>query len=330
MRLRAVASLKIAILPALLLCCSSRAWSQKPDAAKNESKPVDDNKVVLSVGQANITAGDIKRIIAALPPDYRAYYAGPGKPELPQYLARMKVLVAEALEQHLDSRPEVQQAIEIARESILADAARKQIEANIPVDEKQLQELYEKQKPDLEEVHLRHIVLRTKESVVPLPGAPARDPMPAEQARKKLEDIRKQILAGADFGELAREYSEDLGTAGAGGDMGYVNRQKALPPVLNAAAALKPGEVSDIIATPFGLEIIKLEDRRTKTLEDVKPALEAQIRQQKYIGVVAEIQKKKYPMNMDFDYWGISVKATVVHDALPPEPKKQEEPKKPN
>jgi peptidyl-prolyl cis-trans isomerase C len=329
MSIQVVRSLKTAFVPLLLLGCFRVAWAQKPEAAKTDTKPVPDDKVVITVGKDRITVGDIKRIVAALPPDYRAYYAGPGKRDLPQYLVRMKVLVAEALEQHLESRPEVQQALEIARESVLADAARKQIEAKIPVTEQQLRELYEKRKQELEEVRIRHIVLRTKESVVPLPGAPARPPMPAEEARKKLEDIRKQVLAGADFGELARDYSEDLGTAGAGGDMGYVNRQKVVPPVADAAYALHTGQVSDIIVTPFGLEIIKLEDRRTKTLEEVKPALEAQIREQKFVDVLAEIQKKKYPMNLDFDYWGISFSYTVSHTKPGEEPKKQEEPKKP-
>ncbi len=61
--------------------------------------------------------------------------------------------------------------------------------------------------------------------------------------------------------------------------MGYVNRQTLLPPLANAAYALSPGQVSEIIATPYGLELIKLEDKRVKPLAEVRPQLEAQLRQ---------------------------------------------------
>jgi len=352
MFVQAMRNPKTVVLLALLLGSVRTGRAQKPaaggepsqvhvttqPAATTKAKPVSDDHVVLTIGKQEITAGDIKGIIAALPPSYRDYYAGQGKRELPQYLARMKVLYAEALDRHLESRPEVQQALEIARESVLASAAQNDIESQIPVSDQQLQELYDKQKPQYEELRIRQIVFRTKESVVPLAGAPTRPALSADEARKKLEDIRKQILGGADFAELARAYSEDLGTAGQGGDMGYVTSQRTLPPVFNAAAVLKPGEVSDIISTPFGLEIVKLEDKRTKTLADVKPDLEAQIRQQKFIDVIADIQQKKYPMNMDFDYWGVSFTATASR--TPPsgagnqpqgeQNKQPEEPKKPN
>ena len=110
---------------------------------------------------------------------------------------------------------------------------------------------------------------------------PTRPPLPEAEARKKIEDLRKQILAGADFAELARANSEDLATAGSGGDMGYSSRQTMLPPLANAAYALSPGQVSDIIATPYGLELIKLEDKRIKPLDEVRPQLESQLRQGK-------------------------------------------------
>ena len=73
--------------------------------------------------------------------------------------------------------------------------------------------------------------------------------------------------------------AEDDATAHSGGDMGYVNREKVIPNVLNAAYSLEPGQVSDILATPYGLEIIKLEEKRTKPFDEVRPSLELQFRQ---------------------------------------------------
>lgn len=123
-------------------------------------------------------------------------------------------------------------------------------------------------------------------------ASPTRPPLPAAEARKKLEDLRRRILAGASFAELAQAYSDDLATAGFGGDMGYVNRQKVVPPIADAAYALPPGQVSQIIPTPYGLDLIKIEDRRTKPLDEVKPILETQIRQAKVQEVLQRLQSE--------------------------------------
>jgi parvulin-like peptidyl-prolyl isomerase len=236
---------------------------------------------------------------------------------LPRYLIQMKILAAEAQKQNLQDRPEVQKAIEIARESILADAARKRIEQSIPVSDQQLQELYEQRKSDFEEVRIRHILLRTDASALRPAAAPTSPPLAEPEARKKLEDLRKQILAGADFAELAQVNSEDLTTAGAGGDLGYINRQKVLPPIANAAYALAVGKVSDIIPTPYGLELIKVEDRRVKPLAEVRADLETQLRQGKVEEVLQKLQAQ-YNVVVDKEYFTPPKKTGAPGQQSPP------------
>jgi parvulin-like peptidyl-prolyl isomerase len=254
-------------------------WSQQPTAAQEQKPPQPDQRVVISVDDEKMTSADVERFVQSLPPQFRAYYGGPAKHLLPQYLVQLKILAAQARKEKLEDQPEVKESIEIARNSILADAAKRRLEQSIPVSEAQLKEEYEKQKASLTEVRIRRLLIRTSEAAVPPAAAPSRPPLPEAEARKKLEDLRKQILAGEDFAELARANSEDLATAGSGGDMGYVNRQTVVPPIANAAYALSPGQVSEIFGTPYGLELIKLEDKRVKPLAEVRPQLEAQIRQ---------------------------------------------------
>lgn len=288
-----------------------------PPPPGNQPKPAD--RVVISVDDEKITAADVQRFIQALPPQFQAYYGGPGKQSLPQYLVQMKVLSAEARKQNLQDQASVRQAIEIARESILADAARKRIEQSIPVSDQQLQELYEKQKSDFEEVRIRHILLRTDASALRPAAAPTSPPLAEPEARKKLEELRKQILAGADFAELAQAHSEDLSTAGSGGDMGYINRQKVVPPIADAAYGLPPGKVSEIILTPYGLEVIKVEDKRVKPLTEVRPVLEAQLRQ----GQVQEMLQKlqgQHRVVVDSEYFAPQKKTSAPvqsHSASP-------------
>ena len=102
-------------------------------------------------------------------------------------------------------------------------------------------------------------------------------------ARKKLKEVQKKLGKGEDFETLAKEYSE--GPSGAkGGDLGYFSRGQMVPPFEEAAFALKPGEVSDIVETRFGIHLIKVVDKKpasTRSYEEVKDNLKQYMKQQK-------------------------------------------------
>ncbi|HLY62716.1 MAG TPA: peptidylprolyl isomerase [Terriglobia bacterium] len=265
----------------LLSLTGQRAWPQEPSVPA-PFRPVDPNdRIVITVDDLTMKGADVEKFIDSLPPQYRAYYRGPGRAQLPQYLVQMKVLLEAAQKDNLQDLPEVKEAISIATSSIMADAERKHLEEKIPVSDKDIEDLYQKKKLDYEEVRIRHIVIPTDTRSIDLPGGATGPPVPEAEARKKLEDLRKQIAAGSDFAQLAKANSVDASTANDGGDMGYMNRQNLLPPIANAAFALNPGQVSEVISTPYGLEIIKVEDRHTKPLSEVRQDLIANIRKTK-------------------------------------------------
>jgi peptidyl-prolyl cis-trans isomerase C len=290
------------ILLLLSIGYASLAWSQTPAASQAGSAATPDTRVIISVGDQKIRAVDLHNIIQALPPQYRGYYSGPGKHLLPQYIVQMKVLSAEALKQKLDQQPEVRRMLETARESILADAERKKIEEAIPVSEQEIQQLYEKNKPNFEEAHIRHILIRTQASILSETSSPTRPPLPEANARKKLEEIRQKILAGADFAQAARENSDDTATAPSGGDLGFISRRTVVPPVADAAYSLAPGQVSAVIPTPYGMDLIKVEGKRTRSLEEVRPLLTTQLRQSQFQDALKRLESE-YKVVVDDKYF---------------------------
>ena len=83
---------------------------------------------------------------------------------------------------------------------------------------------------------------------------------PGAAAQDKIAGIQKELKDGADFEVIAIEYSEGP-SAPRGGDLGFFGRGQMVPAFEEAAFALQPGEMSDIVETQFGFHIIKLDER---------------------------------------------------------------------
>lgn len=105
-------------------------------------------------------------------------------------------------------------------------------------------------------------------------------PKAVQKARKELQGVLAQARAGKDFAALAKKYSDDM-TRSKGGDLGWFSRDEMVAAFSDAAFALKKGQISNIVRTPFGLDIIKLtgdQPRKVKPLEAVKPEIVAKLR----------------------------------------------------
>jgi peptidyl-prolyl cis-trans isomerase SurA len=123
------------------------------------------------------------------------------------------------------------------------------------VSEDQLREAFEQQKDRLgtrpANVSLQQVI------VTPEPSDSAR-----AKAIRTAEEVLKQLAEGADFEVLAKRYSEDPGTKEQGGDLGWFKQGRMVKEFEDVVFAMRPGQVSGIVKSPFGYHIIKLEKVR--------------------------------------------------------------------
>ncbi len=100
------------------------------------------------------------------------------------------------------------------------------------------------------QTHARHILIRTNEVVGD------------SEARQRLQQIRARFLAGEDFADLARAYSQDTASATEGGDLGWLNPGDTVPAFDSVLQRLQPGEVSEPFRSRFGWHLVQVLERR--------------------------------------------------------------------
>lgn len=164
---------------------------------------------------------------------------------------------------------------EIREQIILQQMTQQFVTRRLHVTPRMLQERYEANP----ERFTRPVEARVQAiSLRPVPEAD----LPAR--RELLQDLRNQILDGADFGELARQHSQGS-HADRGGDMGWMN-PASLPEMLrNAITALEPGEISEPLITPTQHFLLKVLERRggdIQPLAEVQADLESELRREQF------------------------------------------------
>jgi peptidyl-prolyl cis-trans isomerase C len=136
---------------------------------------------------------------------------------------------------------------------------------------------YEKNKEDFntpEQVQASHILIKVE---------PSATPEAKTAAKEKIEKILKQVKEGGDFAALARENS-DCPSKAKGGDLGLFERGQMVKEFEQAAFALQPGQVSDVVETQFGYHIIKVTDHKAAGMTSFEKAKD---------GIVKNLQQGK-------------------------------------
>ena len=150
-----------------------------------------------------------------------------------------------------------------------------EIAAGIKADDDELRALFEAERESFvtpEKREVSHILIS-----VPADA----DSTAEEEARARLAVLRSRIEVGESFEDLARESSDDPGSATAGGSLGFIERGVMVPPFEEAAFALAPGEMSEPVRSSYGWHLIRVtsvHESRAATFEEVRDQVLAQYR----------------------------------------------------
>ncbi|MEC9487215.1 MAG: peptidylprolyl isomerase [Prosthecochloris sp.] len=141
------------------------------------------------------------------------------------------------------------------RNQQLIESLRRERMSRVTVTYEEVEEFYEQNRKQLpvipESVRISQIVLYPQVTAASKAAA-----------RERVEEALLKLREGADFAEIAREYSQDPGSAAVGGDLGYSKRGEFVKPFEEAAFALEKGEVSGIVETRYGYHIIQVLERK--------------------------------------------------------------------
>jgi peptidyl-prolyl cis-trans isomerase C len=276
----------ISTIALMLVATIGFAQEQKPAAGTAATATAGD-PIVVAAGDVSIRQSEFESALKTLPAEYQQYASGPGRKQFAEDYLRMKLLAAQGMKAGLDKDPEVIQQLNLMRENLVANAQLQRIEKTIAISDEELKKQYDAKKAEYEQVKAKHILIAFKGSPAAQEG---KTELTEEQAKAKAEELRKQIVGGANFEELAKKESDDLGSGARGGDLGEFGRGQMVPEFEKAAFDAKVGDVTPVVRTQFGYHIIKVDAHDSTPFEQVKPVLERAERQTRMQAKLEELK----------------------------------------
>lgn len=243
--------------------------------------------VMMKIGNANITASEVKEHWQRLFPEGQAPELDMVQPALRQNFLRSimveRVLEEEAKKSGIAEEPQVKRALAEARRTVLVREflAKKSAAATSDTTLRSAYGRMVAARKNQNELRLRHILVHSE-----------------EEARS----VRDQLVAGGDFNDLAQKFSKDPATAEEGGDLGYMLASDMDKTFSEAAFALKKHAISAPVKTQMGWHIIRVDESRKAsipTFAQAREGLHDQLQEQALNSYVEQLIKQAGIVVMD-------------------------------
>lgn len=258
-------------------------------------------KVVANINGVKITDDRLDLIIQALPPNAQGQFqTDEGKKNLIDQLTTQKLLIEYAREQGMEDEPLFQVRRQIMIDELLLNSVYQKITEEYPADDETLVKFYQTH-PEVmgakAQYTARHILV-SPSPVGPdqtVPNTTGDDAATDEEALQKMAMLKEKLDAGADFAELAKQYSEGP-SAPRGGDLGTFSAGDMVPEFDQALEGMEPGQVSEIVKTRFGYHLIYLSDRgmsQRPEFADLNPQQKDQLKAHYYRTIINDMVEER-------------------------------------
>jgi peptidyl-prolyl cis-trans isomerase C len=253
-------------------------------------------KTVATVDDEDISTGELQDELDKLPPYLKGRVSTPeGRKEFLDNLLTRRALMHEAKTTGIESDPQIQKQINEYKERlILQKLMQENIEKEPQVSDDEIKKYFDSHPEEFkesEQVRARHILIKTDGNATPQQKA---------EAKAKAEKLLARAKKGEDFEKLAKENSQDPGSASRGGDLGFFPKGRMAPAFEASAFAMKkPGQLSGVVETQFGFHVIQYVDRQVtkeKGFDEAKEVIRRRLAPQKqresYQAFIENVKKK--------------------------------------
>ena len=275
-----LAPARLRTLAALLLAASASLGAAAQQIAAPTGAPV-----VARLGDLTVRQDEVEKLLQALPDAERAAVKD-NRASVEGWLRQRllgEALLKEARDKGFTDKPEVKAKIDAAVRELTARIVTtgylesvSQVPAGYP-SEAELSAAYEQGKAGFNlpaTYRVAQIFLATPDTATAA----------VAKVREEAQKLAREARGGGDFAALARAKSQDRSSAERGGEVGNLPLARMLPEVRDAIAKLKTGQVGDPVQSAAGFHVVKLlesQPARTATLDEMRPQLQAALRQQR-------------------------------------------------
>jgi peptidyl-prolyl cis-trans isomerase C len=299
----------------LLLLIGGALWAQTPAAPAKPAASAD--PVVFTAGSTKMTKSEFDTLVKNLPEQIRAQLGGDtpeARRRFAEQFGEVILYASEAKKRALDATPTAKVQLFLQEQSFLAGLLYQQtLEASKP-EESASKAWFDAHKADYEEAKARHILIRFKDSPVPL--KPNQQDLSEADALAKTKAIRERLVKGEDFAAVAKVESDDTGSGAQGGDLGTFGHGRMVPVFEESAFSLPIGEVSQPVKSQFGWHLIQVQARTVKAFADVKPEIDKQLQSENAQKAMTAFKSSGKTV-LDETYFGKPAPA-VAPPAVPP------------
>jgi len=245
-----------------------------------KEEAVNSGRVVAEVGGDKIMIEEVDKMISGAPQQYQAA-ALSNKGRILDNMINQKLLYREALKQNIKEDAAVKKQIEDAtRDIVIRGYIKKEVERGVVVSDDDAKAYYDANKDKFmepEKIRVSHILVNNE---------------------AEAKDILTGLNGGADFAALAKEKSQ-CPSKDKGGDLGLLARGQTVPEFEQAAFALQPGQLSEVIKTQFGYHIIKVTEKQPgkersfdEAKDQIKQTLLSQKQKEYFDSLLIELKDK--------------------------------------